>query len=158
VSNETTTFGGSQIVVLLSRLYIVNTVSIMRKVSIYDGHLELSTNLCSEKNLTLCVFFLSKNEWFASTNDFASTNLAGVAFKLKGNLLCGLCLFSEDWLGLTSETSLFCIVASLALSSGGILTLLVLGDLVDLVLAAFHAVCVFLFRSVHLYNCQHIEV
>ncbi len=105
---------------------------------------------CSEKNLSLGVFFLSKNEWFASTNDLASADLASVALKLEGNLLGCLCLLSEHGFGLTTETFLLGIVAAFALSSGGILALLVLGDLVDLMLAALHAVCVFLFRSVHL--------
>ena len=150
MSNETTTFGGSQIVVLLSRLYIVNTVSIMRKVSIYDGHLELSTNLCSEKNLTLCVFFLSKNEWFASADDLASTDLAGSALKLDCNLLGCLCLLAEDWLGLATETLLLGVISSLALSGSGVFAFFVLRDLVQLVLLALITVCCLLFRNVHL--------
>ena len=104
----------------------------------------------SEKDLTLGVFFLSKNEWLASTNDLASADLALVALKLEGNLLGGLGLLSEDGLGLSTETGLLGVVASLTLSSGGVLSLLVLGDLVRLMLAALNAVCVFRFRSVHL--------
>ena len=76
--------------------------------------------------------------------------LASGALKLEGNLLGGLGLLSEDGLGLSTETGLLGVVASLTLSSGGVLSFLVLGDLVGLVLAALNAVCVFRFRSVHL--------
>ena len=110
--------------------------------------------VCSEEDLTFGVFFLSKNEWLATADDLASADLAGVALELERNLLGGLCLLTEDGLGLAAETFLLWVVSSLALSGGGILALFVLGDLVDLVLLALHTVCVFLFRSMHL--CSHV--
>ena len=56
--------------------------------------------------------------------------LANGAFKLKSDLLGGLGLLSEDGLGLSIETRLT-IISSLSLSREGIVTLLILGDLVD---------------------------
>lgn len=113
----------------------------------------------SEEDHTLCLLLPSKNEWFASANDLAATDLAGGALKFQGNLLGGLGLLSEDWLGLTTETLLLGIVAALTLSGGGVTALLVLGDLVILMLAALCAVCFFLFRSMHLYEqWQSLEI
>ena len=72
----------------------------------------------SEKNLSLGVFFLSKNERLATANDLASADLAGVALQLQGNLLRDLRLLSEHGLGLSAKALLLGVVATLTLSSG----------------------------------------
>lgn len=59
------------------------------------------------------------------------------AFKTQHDLLGGLGLLSENWLSLTSKTSLFSVVPSLTLGHLGVLTLLVLGDFVQGVLGTF---------------------
>ena len=73
------------------------------------------------------------------------------AFEHKDNLLCGLCLLSENRLGLATEALLFAIVPTLAklvkLSS----TLLVLGNLVDGVLLGFWAECTNFLGNIDLY-------
>ncbi len=83
-----------------------------------SGKVQGLNKIRSEQNLTLSVFFLSKNERLASANDLTSADLAGVALELEGNLLRGLCLLSEHGLGLTTEAFLFRVVATLALSGG----------------------------------------
>jgi len=105
----------------------------------------------SEENLALSVGLLSKDERLASADNLAATNLAGGALELEGNLLGGLGLLAENGLGLATEASLLGLVATITLGIASGLSLLVLGDLVDLMLLALHAICVFLLRSVHLH-------
>lgn len=62
--------------------------------------------------------------------------LAVDTFQSQDNLLGGLSLLVENWLGLTTETGLLTVVSSLTLSEQGSLTSLVLGDLVLGVLSA----------------------
>jgi hypothetical protein len=97
--------------------------------------------IISEDGTSLCDFLLTKNEGLATLNGNHSSSLAGTAFKLESNLLCGLCLLSENGLGLTSITLLFSIISSLSLGSEGSLTGLVLRHFVNLMLLAFLAVC-----------------
>jgi hypothetical protein len=47
-------------------------------------------------------------------------------FELEDDLLGGLDLLVEDWLCLTTETSLFAVITTLTLGSGGSLTSLLL--------------------------------
>lgn len=109
----------------------------------------------SESDTALvCVILLSKNEWLASADRLASTDLAGSALKLQCNLLGGLGLLAEDGFGLTSETLLLGAVTTFTLCELWIFAFLVLRDLMDLMLAAFCAVCVFRLRSVHLESSQ----
>jgi len=61
---------------------------------------------------------------------------ASGALKTKNHLLCGLCLLVEHGLSLTTETLLFAIVTTLTLGVDGVLTLLVLRDLMKGVLPA----------------------
>jgi hypothetical protein len=65
--------------------------------------------------------------------------LARFAFHTKHNLTSGLGLLVKDGLGLTAETHLFGVVTTFSLGEVRGLTGFVLGDLVDLVLAAFLA-------------------
>lgn len=65
--------------------------------------------------------------------------LGGLAHKTEDNLLGGLRLLVEDGLGLTTITGLLAVVTALALREGRSLTGLVLGDLVQGVLAALAA-------------------
>lgn len=58
------------------------------------------------------------------------------------NLLGGLSLLVENWLGLTTKTGLLTVVSSLTLSEQGSLTSLVLSDLVLGVLTAFLSLAV----------------
>ncbi len=83
-----------------------------------SGKMQGLNKMHSEENLSLGVFFLSKNERLAAANDLASADLAGVALKLEGNLLRGFRLLSEHRLGLSAEALLFGVGATLALSGG----------------------------------------
>lgn len=94
----------------------------------------------SEEHQTLGLLLLSKNERFASADNAEMTVLGLGALKLEGDILRGLGLLAEHWLGLATETGLLGVVAALTLSSCGILALLVLGDLVDSVLSKLGAV------------------
>jgi hypothetical protein len=106
--------------------------------------------LCSIDGATASLFLLSKNECLATLNGAESSSLANGALELEGNLLGGLCLLSEDGLGLASETFLLGIISSLTLSDSGSLTSLVLRNLVHGVFVAFTAVSSLLFGSVYL--------
>ena len=105
---------------------------------------------CSVDGATASFILLSKNECLATLDGTESSSLADGALELEGNLLCGLCLLSEDGLGLPSETFLLGIISSLTLCDSGSLTGLVLRDLVNSVLVAFTAICSLLFGSVYL--------
>lgn len=65
-----------------------------------------------------------------------SLGLALNTLQSQNNLLGGLSLLMEDWLGLTTVTGLLTVVTTLTLSEKGSLTSLVLGDLVSGVLTA----------------------
>ena len=78
--------------------------------------------------------------------------LATLALQPQDNLLGGFCLLVEDGLSLTTITGLFAIITTLSLSSNAILTLLVLGNLVQCVLPAFLALAVGLLC---LWNVHH---
>jgi hypothetical protein len=76
-------------------------------------------------------------EVFASLQGNLFFCLAHRALHSKCNLLCGLGLLFEHGFCLTTETFLFSIVSSLALSEEGRLACLVLGHFVECVLFAF---------------------
>lgn len=57
-------------------------------------------------------------------------------FKPQHNLLCGFCLFPENWLCLPTIATPLPIIAPLSLRIQGILALLILGDFVRLMLSA----------------------
>ena len=101
----------------------------------------LRKEIISEDGASLCDFLLSEDEGLATLDGDHSSSLAGTALKLEGNLLGGLCLLSENGLGLTSVTLLFSIISSLSLGSQGSLTGLILRHFVNLMLLAFLAVC-----------------
>jgi hypothetical protein len=109
----------------------------------------------SEEDLTLGVGLLAKNEGLAAADNLAATNLAGTALELESNLLGGLGLLAENWLGLATEARLLGSVPAITLGLACRLSLLVLRHLVDLVFLALHAICVFLLRSVHLHLVRH---
>lgn len=86
--------------------------------------------------------------------------LASRALKTEDDLLGGLCLLVEDWLGLTTETGLLPVVTTLTLSVDGVLALLVLGDLVWSVLAALLALAVgaaCLWNVYHFFNAPDLH-
>jgi hypothetical protein len=66
-------------------------------------------------------------------------SLALLTFHTQHNLPCSLGLLVKDGLGLTTETHLLGVVTTLSLGEVGGLARFVLGDLVDLVLAALLA-------------------
>lgn len=66
------------------------------------------------------------------------------------NLLCGLGLFAENRLGLSTVTGLFSVISPLTLCVEGILSLLVLGNFVKLVSLALLAVGPACLRHIHL--------
>lgn len=68
--------------------------------------------------------------------------LADNTLQSQDNLLGGLSLLVENWLGLTTVTALLTVVSSLTLGKQGSLTSLVLGDLVLGVLLAVLALAV----------------
>lgn len=79
--------------------------------------------------------------------------LARDALQSQHNLLCGLGLLVEDWLGLTTVSLLLSVVTSLSLGKEGVATLLVLGDFVLSVLAALLAFAV---RLSGLWDVDHL--
>jgi len=100
--------------------------------------------------LTFGVHLFAEDERLAAADDFASSSLAGGALELESDLLGVLGLFAEHGLGLATETSLFAIVAALALSSQGSFARLVLRNLVDVVLFTLLAESILRLRRVHL--------
>lgn len=102
----------------------------IQRLENYLGSTTHTMGVCSIDGATASLLLLSKNECLATLDWAESSSLANGALKLEGNLLCGLCLLSENGLGLTSETFLLGIISSLTLSDGGGLTCLVLGNLV----------------------------
>ena len=80
---------------------------------------------------------------------------ASGALQTKNHLLSGLCLLVEHGLSLTTETLLLAVVTTLTLGIDGILTLLVLGDLVKGVLPAVSVGA----EALHsLRDCDHFSV
>ena len=104
----------------------------------------------SEEDLTLGVFFLSKNEWLASLEDLATSAFALHTLKLESDLLSLLCLLTEDWLGLATESLLLGIISPLSLHSLGVFAFLILGNFVWWMLLAFLAVSILLLGCVNL--------
>ncbi len=78
----------------------------------------------------------------SSLDDKLLLGLALLALQTEGDLLSGLGLLVEDRLGLTTVTHLLGVVSSLALGEVGGLAGLVLGHLVQSVLAALLALAV----------------
>jgi len=75
-------------------------------------------------------------EVLTSLQSQLSLGLTVDTLQSQNNLLGGLSLLVENWLGLTTETGLLTVVSSLTLSEQGSLTSLVLGNLVLGVLSA----------------------
>ena len=107
-------------------------------------------NLTVESSLGL--LFSTNLKVLATLDGMHMSGLATLALQVQHNLLGGLCLFMENWLGLSSETSLLFVVTTLSLSVQGGLTSLVLGHLVHGVLLAIRALAIGLFSlwNVHL--------
>lgn len=78
----------------------------------------------------------TKLKVLASLQTKLSSGLASNTFQTQNNLFGSLGLFMENWLSLTTVTSLFTVVSSLTLSEKGSLTSLILGNLVLSVLSA----------------------
>lgn len=87
-------------------------------------------------NVARWLLLLSELEVLGTLDGKHLLSLALLALHTKYDLLGGLCLLVEDWLGLTTETLLLGVVTTLTLSVVGSLASLVLGDLVDGVLSA----------------------
>ena len=105
---------------------------------------------CSEHDLSLGILLFTKDNGSASFNNSEIFRFGLGALKLEGNLLGLLCLLSEDWFGLSTETFLFHIISSLTLGDKGGFTRFVLGNLVGSVLLELWAV-----RSNSLWNMNH---
>merc|ERR1719498_1219633 len=86
---------------------------------------------CSEEDVSGGLLLLSKNDSLASLDSSETLSLGLNALELQHNLLGVLGFLMENWLGLSTETSLFHIVSSLSLSKSGGLTGLVLRNFVD---------------------------
>ena len=76
--------------------------------------------------------------------------LAVGTFQTQGNLLGSLSLLVENGLGLSTKTRLLTVITSLTLSEKGVLSLLILGDLLLSVLVAVLTVSLTRFRNNHL--------
>ena len=105
---------------------------------------------CSEKDHTLGLLLFAEDESSASLDDLEGFALGLGAFKLEHDLLGILCLLSEDWFGLTSESLLLHIISSLSLGNERVLTFLILRHFVHCVLLRFPAV-----GSLSLWNMYH---
>lgn len=88
------------------------------------------------QGLTLLLLVTTQLEVLTSLQSQLSLGLASNTLQSQNNLLGGLGLLVENWLGLTTETGLLTVVSSLTLSEQGSLTSLVLGNLVLGVLSA----------------------
>lgn len=86
--------------------------------------------------MTLLLLVTTQLKVLTSLQSQLGLGLAVDTFQSQDNLLGGLSLLVENWLGLTTETGLLTVVSSLTLSEQGSLTSLVLGDLVLGVLSA----------------------
>ena len=95
---------------------------------------------CSEHDLTLGLLFLTEDNSLASLDNLEVPCLGLGAFELEHDLLGLLCLLSENWLGLSTETFLFHIISSLTLGGEGSLTSFVLRDFMNSVLFGLWAV------------------
>ena len=97
---------------------------------------------CSEitPDLTLGILLFTDDDSSASLDHVEGPGFGLSALEPKHDLLCVLGLLSEDGLSLPSESLLLHIISSLSLSGGRVLTLLVLGNLVDGVLLGLPAV------------------
>ena len=81
----------------------------------------------------------TKLEVFGPLKGQMLLGLTFLALQTENDLTCGLRLLVEDGLGLTSETHLLGVITTLSLGKVRGLSGLVLGDLVDLMLAALLA-------------------
>merc|ERR1712072_963717 len=86
---------------------------------------------CSEHDLTLGVFLLTKDDGSASLNNSEIFRLGFCAFQFQSDLLGLLSFLSEDWLCLPTETFLLHITSPLSLGSKGGLTCFVLRNFLD---------------------------
>ena len=116
--------------------------------AIRDIHLRVR----SEDRATLCDVLLAEDEGLATLDGVESSLLAHGALKLECDLLGGLCLLSEDGLGLSTEALLLGIISSLSLTDERVLAFLVLRYLVGHVLVALLAVSSHLLGNVDLYT------
>lgn len=106
------------------------------------------------QSLTLLLLLTTQFEVLTSLQSQLSSGLASNTFQSQDDLLGGLSLLVENWLGLTTEPGLFTVITSLTLSEQGSLTSLVLGNLVLSVLTAVLTLTVGLSG---LWNVNYIE-
>ena len=120
-----------------------------------------SEELISSTLLLLSDFLdVEEDDRFGSAEDTTPSGLAFVALQSEGDFLGGFGLLSEDGLGLTSVSRLLPVVTPPSLGGLALLTLLVLGDLVDGVSLALHAVSLlglgdhnhFMINNIRLFN------
>lgn len=111
--------------------------------------MELGASDLELNHLSLPLFVTSQLEMFATLQWCLLAVLAFGALHTQHNLFSGLSLLSEDRLGLTTETLLFSVVTTSALSTFTLLRLLVLCHLVWLVALALLAKGASLFRHIH---------
>lgn len=88
------------------------------------------------QSLTLLLLVTTQLEVLTSLQSQLGLGLTVDTLQSQHNLLGGLSLLVENWLGLTTETGLLTVVSSLTLSEQRSLTSLVLGNLVLGVLSA----------------------
>lgn len=94
------------------------------------------------QGLALLLLVTTQLKVLTSLQSQLGLGLADNTLQSQDNLLGGLSLLVEDWLGLTTVTALLTVVSSLTLGKQGSLTSLVLGDLVLGVLLAVLALAV----------------
>lgn len=101
-----------------------------------DSSIQTSQSNLKLQSLTLLLLVTTQLEVLTSLQSQLSLGLAVDTLQSQNDLLGGLGLLVENWLGLTTETRLLTVVSSLTLGEQGSLTSLVLGNLVLGVLLA----------------------
>lgn len=117
---------------LFSTLHSTSVSIILLCVTVYNNIIIL----LELQSLALLLLVTTQLEVLTSLQRQLSLGLADNTLQSQDDLLGGLSLLVENWLGLTTETGLLSVISSLTLSEQGSLTSLVLGNLVLGVLTA----------------------
>jgi hypothetical protein len=126
------------------RAFFIEALSLELNILFLDLILMTSLSLLS-----------SKLEMLGSLQSQLLLGLTLLTFKTDDNLTGGLCFLVEDGLGLSSESHLLRVITTLSLSEVGSFSGLVLGDLVNTVLAALLSLTV---SFTFLWYINHIEI
>ena len=138
----------------MSRLYL-NTKEERYRLIIL---LNIRHSTSSIDGATFGDFLFTENESLATFDGNHSSSLASTALKFESDLLCGLCLLSENGFGLTSITCLLGIISSLSLGDQRSLSSFVLRHFVYCMLLAFLTVSFSCLGSMDLFIVRESKI